>query len=104
MKLNGYSLSQLIGMIPEFHMDRREVQCSWDAKGKVIRQIMQEEGDNRIETLEGVKIYNDKGWVLVLPDAEQPVCRVISEGYSAEFAQELSAIYANKIREISRSQ
>jgi mannose-1-phosphate guanylyltransferase / phosphomannomutase len=103
MNLNHYRLSDLVDMIPDFHMDKREVECPWDAKGKVIRQLIQDSSGQNIETLEGVKVYEDNGWVLVLPDAEQPVCRVISESYSAEFAEELSNIYVNKIREISRS-
>lgn len=103
MVQNSYRMSDLVDMIPSFYLDKKEVECSWDAKGKVIRQIIQEKDGNSIETLEGVKIYQDGGWVLVLPDAEQPICRVISESYSAEFAEELSNIYVNKIREISRS-
>lgn len=103
MSMNNKSLSELVDMIPDFHINRQEVECPWDAKGKVIRQIIQENKSEAIETLEGVKIYRNGGWVLVLPDAEQPVCRVISESHSAEFAEELTNIYVNKIREISRS-
>ena len=102
MSLNGCKLSDLVDMIPQFHIDRREVECSWDAKGKVIREIMRERNDQDIETVEGVKVFCDNGWVLVLPDAERPVCRIISESDSVEFAEELSNIYANKIREICR--
>jgi mannose-1-phosphate guanylyltransferase/phosphomannomutase len=103
MSLNNYKLSDLVDMIPEFYIKRKEVPCPWNAKGKVIRHLMQENNAGTIETLEGVKVYQDNGWVLVLPDAEEPVVKVISEGYSAEFAEELSNIYANKIREISRN-
>jgi mannose-1-phosphate guanylyltransferase/phosphomannomutase len=56
-----------------------------------------------METLEGVKVFRDNGWVLVLPDAEKPVCSVIGESASAEFAEELTNIYVRKVREISRS-
>ena len=101
--VNNLRLSELVDMIPEFHISRQEVECPWNAKGKVIRSIIQESGNESIETLEGVKIHQSDGWVLVLPDAEQPICRVISESYSAEFADELTSIYAKKIREISRS-
>jgi mannose-1-phosphate guanylyltransferase/phosphomannomutase len=103
MASNDCKLSDLVEMIPDFHINRKEVECPWNAKGKVIRQIMQEAGKDRVETLEGVKIHQDRGWVLVLPDAERPVCKVISESYSAEFAEELSDLYVNKVREISRS-
>ncbi|HOJ12815.1 MAG TPA: nucleotidyltransferase, partial [Clostridiales bacterium] len=102
MSANNYKLSDIVDMIPTFHMNKREVECPWNAKGKVIRQIIQEQSGNTIETMEGVKIYNENGWVLILPDAELPVCRVISESFSAEFAEELSSIYADKIKEISR--
>jgi mannose-1-phosphate guanylyltransferase/phosphomannomutase len=103
MKSNNYKLVDLIGMIPDFHTDETEVECSWSAKGKVMRQIIQESDNNSIETLEGVKIFKDGGWVLILPDAEQPVCRIKSESYSAEIAEELTSVYANKVAEISRS-
>lgn len=103
MSANNYTLSALIDMVPDFYMSKREVECPWDAKGKVIRQLIQENDGNDLETVEGVKIVQEDGWVLVLPDADQPVCKVISEGYSAEFAEELSIIYENKIREISRN-
>jgi len=103
IKLNNQKLSDLVDMIPDFYLNKKEVDCPWSAKGKVIRQIIEEKSDGTIETLEGVKIFQDEGWVLVLPDAEQPICRVISEGYSAEFAEELSNIYVEKIKQISRS-
>jgi len=102
MKTNNYSLADLIDIIPDFHIIKRTVECSWNAKGRVIRKLMEDKDAEKIETLEGVKIYEDQGWVLVLPDAEKPMCRVISEGYSTEFAEELASIYENKIREISR--
>lgn len=103
MVSNNYKLSELIDMIPDIHINKNEVACPWQAKGKVMRRIMEENKGDTVETLEGIKIFKDKGWVLVLPDAEQPLCKVISEGYSEEFAKELTDIYVNKIREITRS-
>jgi len=103
MSVNSISLSKLVDMLPEIHMRRQEVECGWNAKGKVIRRLIQEHSGAKLEILEGVKVYNDNGWVLVLPDAEKPVCTVISEGSDAEFAEELTNIYVRKVREISRS-
>lgn len=104
MSTNHICLSELIDMIPEIHMHRQEVECNWSAKGKVIRKLIQEHSGDRVETLEGVKVFSDDGWVLVLPDAEKPVCSVIGESaVSTEFAEELTNIYVRKVREISRS-
>jgi mannose-1-phosphate guanylyltransferase/phosphomannomutase len=103
MSISKLSLSELVDMIPEIHMHRQEVECNWNDKGKVIRKLIQENNGGRVETLEGVKIYSDSGWVLVLPDAERPLCSVIGESVNAEFAEELTNIYVKKVREISRS-
>mgnify|MGYP000890029669 CR=1 FL=1 len=102
MAQNKVRLDQLVDMIPDFHIQKKEVKCPWSAKGKVIRAIIEENDQDKIETTEGVKIFGDKGWVLVLPDAEKPVCRVISEGYSEEYAKELTDIYVNKVKAISQ--
>jgi len=103
MAENKIGLDEMIDRLPDIHIRRKEVECSWSAKGKVIRKIIQENCANRIEMLEGVKVYDKNGWVLVLPDSERPVCNVIGEGYSEEFAEELTNLYVRKVREISRS-
>jgi len=103
LKSNNYKLADLVTMIPDFYVHEKEVECSWNAKGKVMRQIIQESDNNSIETLEGVKIFKDGSWVLILPDAEQPVCRIKSESYSAEVAEELTSFYADKVSQISNS-
>lgn len=100
---NSIRLSELVDMIPDFHILKKEVKCPWSAKGKVIRAIIEENDSANIETTEGVKILSDKGWVLVLPDAEEPICKVISDGYSEEFANELTDIYVNKVKTISNN-
>lgn len=102
MAANELKMSSLIDMIPKIHMHKQQVECDWDAKGKVIRKLIQEHSTGRIETLDGVKMYHDSGWVLVLPDGEKPVCNVTGEGISTEFAEELTNIYVRKVREISR--
>jgi mannose-1-phosphate guanylyltransferase/phosphomannomutase len=101
MKRNKCSLSELVDMIPEFYMAQKVVECPWNAKGKVIREIIQENAGQKVETLDGVKVYNDKGWVMVLPDGERPLCKVISESSTVEFAEELASIYIEKIKDIS---
>ena len=102
MSQNDMSLGEIVDMIPDFHILKKEVKCPWPAKGKVIRAIIEENESANIETTEGVKVYGEKGWVLVLPDAEKPVCKVVSEGYSQEYANELTDIYVKKVKTISQ--
>ncbi|ACL76288.1 mannose-1-phosphate guanyltransferase [Ruminiclostridium cellulolyticum] len=102
MVFSNISLADIVDLIPDFHIIKKEVKCSWSEKGKVIRTIIEENSDS-VETIEGVKVVGDKGWVLVLPDAEKPVCKVIGEGLTQEFAHELTDIFVDKVKSISQN-
>ncbi|MGE5474051.1 MAG: sugar phosphate nucleotidyltransferase [Ignavibacteriales bacterium] len=100
LESNKLKLSDLVDTIPEFYMNRKTVDCSWDMKGKVIRSISEDKEALGKEMIEGVKIHKDNGWVLILPDAEEPVCSVIGEAVNEEFAEELTDFYVKRIKEI----
>lgn len=104
MNENKLKLSDIVDMIPDFYVSKKEVACPWEIKGKVMRSLIEDKDGEKVELFEGVKVYRDGGWVLVLPDAEQPVCRVIGESTSEEFAEELTDIYVQKIREIEEEE
>ncbi|MGE5329567.1 MAG: sugar phosphate nucleotidyltransferase [Deltaproteobacteria bacterium] len=93
-------LSSIMETVPDFYITQKEIECPWEAKGKVMRSLIQEKSDSQVELYEGVKIFHDRGWVLVLPDSDEPVCTVYSEGISPELAESLSNIYVDKIRNI----
>ena len=75
------------------------MECDFTNKGKVIRKLS-EEAQDKADLSEGVKILNKKGWVLVIPHKERAVCKIIAEGATTEFANELTDIYAKKVRKI----
>lgn len=93
-------LNEIVDSIPKFHTSREKIDCPWEAKGRVIRRLIEEHPDRRLELLEGVKVFHEDGWALVLPDSEEPVCRVFSEGFSQEIADSLTETYVRKIKEI----
>lgn len=108
----GIRLCDIADEIPDIHIIEKEVNCDIGKKGKVIRSIAdvakREQSSpigapiTRIELDEGVKIINDNGWVLVIPHAEKPVCRVISEGVNEEFAAEICDIYIKEVEKYSK--
>lgn len=95
----GISLAELIKEIPSFFLNQKEVAVPWEAKGRVMRSLIEEQA-NEMELLDGVKVYHDNGWALVLPDPEEPLCRIFTEGDSMEIAEELTHFYTHKIRQI----
>lgn len=91
-------LTDLLRIIPDFYIQQQLVPCSWAEKGKVMRRLIEDTAENQVELVDGVKVYHDNGWTLVLPDSDEPLFRVFSEATSQEVAEELAASFAEKIR------
>lgn len=92
-------LSQLITQLPSCHMERKTVFCPKSSKGKVMRRMMEENKGKPLELVDGIKVYDTHGWVLILPDSQEACVKVISQGSSAESASTLAADYAQRITE-----
>lgn len=97
------ALSELIAEVPNFFTYKREVPVPWETKGRVIRTLIQSSSNERLELLDGIKVFHPDGWALVLPDPEKPVCRVFSEGSTMEIAESLTDMYIKKIGAIAGS-
>jgi len=101
--INKTSLSDVINEIPDFYVSKKKVFCPWELKGKVMRTLITENDGEKVELLDGVKFILEKGWALVLPDADMPLCRVFSEGESPQVAELISDKYMCKIKDIIKS-
>ena len=97
---NGGRLSQLLDELPGFVTASREVEVTWDDKGRVLRRLAEEAGGIQAEMPEGIKLRHPDGWALVLPDADEPLCRVSAESFNQETAESLTDIYVKKIQDI----
>lgn len=102
LALTGQSLSHLRGEIPPYYRVARKLPCSWEEKGKIIRSLAEGAVEGEIEMLDGVKIYWDDGWTLVLPDADGPYYHVYSEAGTMEAAEELAGDLIEKIEALRR--
>lgn len=98
---SGLALGQLVDEIPAFYMDKKVVPVPWESKGMVIRRIIEDPDRSEMMLLDGVKVFHANGWALVLPDPEEPVCRIYSEGSSMEIAESLADFYVDKIGRIT---
>ncbi|HEX2954217.1 MAG TPA: mannose-1-phosphate guanyltransferase [Bacillota bacterium] len=100
MAQEGVRLSDLIQMIPPVYTAQREVVCPWEQKGRVMRNLFEENKDRDLELIDGLKVFHNDGWALVLPDAAEPVFRVYSESSSQEEADALTEMYMGRITEL----
>lgn len=93
---------QALAALPETWQQARDVPCSWAAKGKVLRQLAEEEESRRVETVDGLKVYREEGWALVLPDADEPFYQVYSEALSPALTESLCREYVERIGRLAQ--
>jgi mannose-1-phosphate guanylyltransferase/phosphomannomutase len=73
------SLSQVRLSLPPIYHRSCQVRCPWSLKGALMRHLVEVYGRDRLELLDGVKVFHDsEDWVLVLPDASEPLVRVFA--------------------------
>lgn len=56
-----------------------EVHCPWDAKGRVMRKLIESSDPDHSVYLDGIKERRNGGWALVVPDGDEPVFRLYGE-------------------------
>src|SRR5579862_2067238 len=65
---SGETLSHLVGSLPPVHVTHSLVPTAWERKGLVMRSLVERLGDRETLLVDGVKVFEDGGWALLLPD------------------------------------
>src|SRR5439155_1759638 len=94
-----WSLSTVVDRLPQTHVVQREVDTPWEAKGTVMRRLLERAGPDDV-TLDGLKTYRGRDWAAVAPHPEEPVVRVWAEADSEEAAGALADEYAALVEEL----
>ncbi|MEZ5203923.1 MAG: sugar phosphate nucleotidyltransferase [Acidimicrobiales bacterium] len=84
------------------HLAHETVVTPWEQKGLVMRTLVELSKDRRLELIDGVKVLHDDGWILALPDPEEPVTHIWAEGADAASARALAQEYVRRIRQALR--
>jgi mannose-1-phosphate guanylyltransferase/phosphomannomutase len=92
----GTRLSKVVASLPPTHVAHRRVTTPWEHKGSVMRTLV-EETDLPMVLLDGVKVLYDDGWVLALPDPQEPLTHVWAEAGSDAEAEKRAQEYAERI-------
>lgn len=95
------SLSEVVDGLPRVHLVHDTVVTPWEQKGMVMRSLM-EMGSRNVELVDGVKIVHANGWMLALPDPEEPVTHIWAEATTDHEARQLAQEYARRIRQLVR--
>jgi mannose-1-phosphate guanylyltransferase / phosphomannomutase len=83
-------LSALVASLPRPTLVHRALPCPWGRKGLVMRVLNETLATRRLDLLDGVKAYDERGWVQALPDPDEPFVHVYAEGSTEEQSEELA--------------
>ncbi len=99
---SGLRLSKIVAGLPRINIVHDSVVTPWEQKGLVMRTLVERIKDREMVMVDGVKILHDDGWVLVLPDPEEPITHIWAESGSDAEARTLAQEYARRIRQMLR--
>ena len=54
-----------------------------------MRVLNERFADANVDLRDGIKIFDERGWVQVLPDADEPLVHLYAEGETAEDSEDL---------------
>lgn len=77
---DGRPLSEIVAGLPRPSVVARRVPCPWDRRGTVMRRLAERLADRRVETVDGVRAEDGRGWVQAVPDVDEPVLLLFAEG------------------------
>jgi mannose-1-phosphate guanylyltransferase/phosphomannomutase len=84
-------LSELVAELPSPTLIHRQMRCPWALKGTVMRVLNERFADRDVDLTDGIKLFADRGWVQVLPDADDPLIHIYAEGETADDSDALEA-------------
>jgi mannose-1-phosphate guanylyltransferase/phosphomannomutase len=97
------SIGDLKKRIPPVAHKKAVEFCPWDVKGRVMRTMMEKHLKDRVDLTDGVKVFVEGGWVLVVPDADRPEYHIIASTLdpvkSAALVEEYSALVRSVVAE-----
>src|SRR5438445_7407936 len=85
-------------VVPLAAYEHREQSVPWDAMGRVMRTMVELHRDEPVDLADGIKVFVDGGWVLVLPDPDMPRYHIIVSMEDYEKARALADRYSAMVK------
>ncbi len=100
LTLQQRSLGQIWSELPRMSYRMQTLRCPWTVKGALMRHLVEDTPPDRLELIDGVKILGDNpdDWVLVLPDAGEPLVHLYGNSLSREGLDHTLAKYQQHVQ------
>jgi mannose-1-phosphate guanylyltransferase/phosphomannomutase len=96
---SGIPLVDLLDSLPEAHLQHSIVPCSWEVKGHVMRSLIEELGEDT-KSIEGVRLEDTDGWVLIYPSSNHACFHIYGESVHPEIVGERIKTWSRRIEEM----
>jgi mannose-1-phosphate guanylyltransferase/phosphomannomutase len=97
-------LSELVSELPHATLVHRQLLCPWALKGLVMRVLTERTKGKEVDLLDGIKVFDERGWAQVLPDPDEPLIHIYAEGSTEEASNELEQELRSAVEEIMQEQ
>jgi mannose-1-phosphate guanylyltransferase/phosphomannomutase len=95
---DGRAVSAVRKEVPRAAYEHRLETVPWDAKGRVMRTMVEMHRDAPVDLADGIKVFVDGGWVLVLPDPDMPRYHIIVSMEDSDKARALADRYSALVK------
>jgi mannose-1-phosphate guanylyltransferase/phosphomannomutase len=72
--------------------------CPWEAKGKVMRRLLEDHDGRQLDLVDGIKVFVDGGFVLVRPDPDEPAYHIVASVNDEATGKRLVGEYVERVR------
>ena len=101
LSLQERSLGAIRSELPRVHHKNYPVRCPWTVKGALMRHLVETHPAENLELVDGVKIcnYQNDSWVLILPDASEPLVTIYANSNNKDWVDETLREYRARVQE-----
>ena len=92
-------LSEARTKYEKYKLQSVSVPCPWSRKGTVLRKLITNSKNKKREMIDGIRIIENGGWVLVTPDRDKASFNITSEASTTEKATTLLNRYKKAVEE-----
>ncbi len=103
LTLQEQTLGQIRAELPRIYHRGQVVRCPWTMKGALMRHLVETHPPENLELIDGVKILNRQhdSWVLVLPDAGEPLVHIFANSSDRGWVDETLREYRNRVQDFT---
>ena len=95
------SLAEIRTELPRVCHKSYTMRCPWTIKGSLMRYLVETHPSDELELIDGVKVINphNDNWVLILPDAGEPLVHIFANGDDRAWVDNTLREYRQRVQD-----